>query len=277
MDYDFNEKNIWRRQVWNDVATRFKKAKLLRKAVVLYLPGPDDLDRPVALSKGFVAENLIGVERDIGIVRKLRKSGRLVIHGTLSQVVGSWPHSHAINCIMADYCCCPCSEMFKFIMVAISNGCMAEYGRIVVNGQRGRETGYARAFRMSMENELPRKHRGALIHTFTRNWIIGCIENNLTGTRDLATVCSEDAWNRHHKQVDCFMDARLFSYRSSVVMDSVAFNTPFTTPAGDRPHVAIDFTGKSTFSKKVRRQIQSVLAVRTMRKRGILSPCTSGD
>ena len=65
VDYTSKPKEIWRRWVWNRVAERinlsitgFKRSE----AFGLYLVGPDDLDRPVAMEKGFLSLNLIAVE-----------------------------------------------------------------------------------------------------------------------------------------------------------------------------------------------------------------------
>jgi hypothetical protein len=75
MNYKFGTKANWRRWQWNRIVERL--AVPVRDAVVVYLAGPEDLDRPVALSKGFRPDNLIAVDRDGDVVKQLRMNGTL--------------------------------------------------------------------------------------------------------------------------------------------------------------------------------------------------------
>lgn len=78
MDYDFGQKRNWRRWLWNRISERAKM-----EGLILYLPSREDLDRDLALARGFKNGNLIGVERDASALTALRRSGVLAIHGDI--------------------------------------------------------------------------------------------------------------------------------------------------------------------------------------------------
>lgn len=59
-NYNFDEKNKWRIWNWNRIRERLTCKP--RDALVLYLAGPQDLDRAVAMRKGFDPLNMIAVE-----------------------------------------------------------------------------------------------------------------------------------------------------------------------------------------------------------------------
>jgi len=101
VDYDFSTKRHWRRTMWNAIKERLSVPA--SEAVVLYLPGPTDEDRAIALSKGFRAENLFAVERDRGVVKELRAAGSLVIHGDFLEVAQSWPVGHRCDVLFSDF------------------------------------------------------------------------------------------------------------------------------------------------------------------------------
>lgn len=101
MDYKFGTKANWRRWAWNRIAELVPER---RSARVLYLPGPDDFDRPIARSKGFLDKNMIGVELD-GITReRLRKKGVRTVDGNINDVVLGWPMDQPIGVCFFDYC-----------------------------------------------------------------------------------------------------------------------------------------------------------------------------
>ncbi len=97
-------KDDWRRWLWNRFADCIPMHKR-SSAVGLYLPGADDAEMPVATSKGFNARNLIGIESDNEITRKLRKNGRLVVNDDLINTIWSWPNDWPIKFMSLDLCC----------------------------------------------------------------------------------------------------------------------------------------------------------------------------
>ena len=82
--YKNGNKNQWRRTAWNLLT---EKTKDRANAVVLYLPGSTDLDRPEALRRGFKFNNLIAVERDAKVAAVLRQRGVPTIQGDLMSVL----------------------------------------------------------------------------------------------------------------------------------------------------------------------------------------------
>ena len=86
-DYTRKPKEEWRRWVWNRVTERIPKVardgSRRADATVLYLVGPNDLDREVALSKGFRGFNVIAVDIDEECIVKVRKAHNLGICGRL--------------------------------------------------------------------------------------------------------------------------------------------------------------------------------------------------
>lgn len=100
IDYKYGQKNHWRRQVWNQI--REWTPRHPKDSVVLYLAGDADLDRPVAISKGFKPANLIAVERDRKVVQSLRQRRVTVIPENLVDVLDEWPTSPNIDVLFAD-------------------------------------------------------------------------------------------------------------------------------------------------------------------------------
>lgn len=103
-DYCFDDKNRWRVMMWHKIAARCGKLGRLRDAVTLYLPGPQDNDRDVAVRKGFSNQNLIAVDVQKAHVEALRASGVPAIHGELTEVLMNWRHSSAPSVVFGDFC-----------------------------------------------------------------------------------------------------------------------------------------------------------------------------
>jgi len=85
MKYNFDQKHKWRFWVWNNVVKMLKVP--VEEAIVLYLPGHGDFDRKEAISRGFNPDNLIGVERDPAIIKKLRARGANVIDADIFDIL----------------------------------------------------------------------------------------------------------------------------------------------------------------------------------------------
>lgn len=99
VEYKNGQKNNWRLHLWNRIAEIVKDK---RNAAVLYLPGDRDLDSFVAQRKGFRSANLIAVEHNKAVVKKLRASKRTVIPGDLLAVMLNWPAAHRVGVVIAD-------------------------------------------------------------------------------------------------------------------------------------------------------------------------------
>jgi hypothetical protein len=71
-DYDVGPKNHWRRTIWNEILRR--TAGQEKENLILYLAGPQDLDRKVALQKGVPDQNLVAIPKDTGGVYEQRQT-----------------------------------------------------------------------------------------------------------------------------------------------------------------------------------------------------------
>jgi len=132
----------------------------LSDAVVLYLSGPDDIDREVALSKGFKNHNLIAIDKEPEYINKVRQAGNLGLCVGLGPVISSWGKEPKINVIIADFCCGITGTVRDFIDdLLLSNGIGA--GCILaVNLMRGRDKESKWIRRAYPET----KHRGELFY-----------------------------------------------------------------------------------------------------------------
>lgn len=135
-EYKFGNKNNWRRWVWNRIAERTPNR---RDAVVLYLAGARNLDRPIAVDRGFRAVNMIAIERDADAVTALRASGQLAIRGTLNDVARNMPFTRRIAVLNADLTCGATGEVISLANYLITHPAFA--GAVFAfNLLRGRET-----------------------------------------------------------------------------------------------------------------------------------------
>jgi hypothetical protein len=162
LDYKFSSKNHWRRTIWNDVLRRTNGRE--KKEVILYLPGKDDLDRNVALSKGVPDNNLIAVEKNKENVKSLRKKGVNVIEGDLFSVVESWSSSKKICAILADIC----SGVEPSVLNIFSSISLRESAResvLMLNMQRGRDPRTSK-LRDQTSNEFCGSFYGAMIDLY---------------------------------------------------------------------------------------------------------------
>lgn len=108
--YKFGIKNNWRRQIWNEISSRIKVPK--KEAIVVYLAGKEDLDRKVAIEKGFKPYNLIAIDRDKDVIDHLKSRGVLAIQGDLFDVIKGFCGN--IDVLVADMCCGVTDEVYEF-------------------------------------------------------------------------------------------------------------------------------------------------------------------
>lgn len=159
-DYDFGPKNKWRREVWAEISRRMTPVSR-RQSIVVYLAGEEDLDRRIAVSKGFGPENLIAVEKDESVAESLRKRGVNVIVGDLVDVLVGWSRKKPAGVVVADLC-----ESLTWDVVRLfpaSSMATGGNGVLALNIKRGREVGQfsklARDFRRDNGFAF---HRGAM-------------------------------------------------------------------------------------------------------------------
>jgi hypothetical protein len=238
-DYRFGTKAQWRRTAWNRIVERLIVHP--RDAVVLYLAGEQDLDREVALRKGFRANNLIAVERDSRVVSVLRANGVLTISGNIVEIVRAWPRERKVNVIFADLCDDIRSTNGP-LLGGLINAAFAG-AVIAVNFMRGRSKQAGDLVKLNTATfgeEM--KHRGfafsALYAEILRRWC---------GFNDDDIKAAAPLINPH-----------MLSYKSSAGMlfDSVVFT-----------NIATDDGTDSEKGNVLRRKIAATLAHQTMREK----------
>jgi hypothetical protein len=101
-DYKSGPKNNWRRSVWNEVLSRTNGRE--KTEFVLYLAGPQDLDREIAISKGVPAENLIGIDWDQRNVKGVTGKRGCAVAGDALDVLWSWPENRPVCAVLLDFC-----------------------------------------------------------------------------------------------------------------------------------------------------------------------------
>jgi hypothetical protein len=220
-NYKFGPKNNWRRTIWNEISSRVGKDK--RDGIVLYLAGLEDLDRAVAVEKGFHPNNLIAIDRDQRVVDAMRAQGKLAIKGDLSSVIAHWPHDLPIAAIVADFCCGLEKSIFvdfvgSLTWAPLHPGCV-----VAVNLQRGRdpwwfsETG--RQIYAINANGEKTKHRG--------KFLAFCVANTFAISFGAYAERDADLCTKRAREVLKMMGPRYFEYKSgNLSMDSFVLSWP---------------------------------------------------
>lgn len=278
-EYKFGPKNNWRRSVWNDVVGRLGHDRT--KSLVLYLAGPDDLDRSIATSKGIPSHNLIAIDRSQRNVDKVRKERALAVRADVVEVLKAWPKERPVGAVMLDLCC-----GLEMNLVYGLNDVLHRFpfrtSVIMVNLQRGRD---------ASSGELRRLGAGVSAH------ILGRCAPKLGGDIALSQKNRAVAFYGAHNgglipkllqyfrrdintpgQVDAVVDATFeiqqptfYTYRSgTLVFDSVVFNA-----LGMLSWPGLEWLDANTDDligrdRDVSRRISATLAVRTARLRGAI-------
>lgn len=133
--YKNGAKNQWRRTAWNAIADGVQDRA---NALVLYLPGSTDLDRPEAMRRGFKPANLIAVERQPEVCELLRAEGATTICGSLTEVLEAWPVHVPVRCVVADFQCGMTDDVRRFEQLCCLHPALAQC-TVLVNLQRGRD------------------------------------------------------------------------------------------------------------------------------------------
>jgi hypothetical protein len=109
-----------------------------KKEIILYLAGPEDLDRKIAIKKGVPEHNLIAVENDPKTVKILRGRGVNVIEGDLRKVVQNWSREKRLCAIVADFCC-GIDKLSKDVFEVMRIKSTTVDAVLAINLQRGRD------------------------------------------------------------------------------------------------------------------------------------------
>lgn len=137
-DYDNPQKNMWVRSFWNQVLRKTKGRE--QSEVVLYLAGPDDFDRHVAIQRGVPSQNLIAIDRNRNNIQSVRESGNAGICADVMDVLTTWPRSTPVCAIVLDFCqgFQRLGELRRMMEVQMSNPALSR-AVIAINMQRGRD------------------------------------------------------------------------------------------------------------------------------------------
>lgn len=156
-NYKFGSKNNWRRTVWNRIVERL--AVPVRDAVALYFAGPQDRDREIAIQKGFRPHNLIAIDRDCEVTKRIRAAGNLCIDADAVQIVKNWT-GLKVDAIHADYCSGLTGGPIELIDALTYNGLFCR-AVVSVNLMRGRESHKPESFNGGLYDLYGRgNHRG---------------------------------------------------------------------------------------------------------------------
>lgn len=281
-DYKVGRKNQWRREVWNCIDERLAVAP--RNAVVLYLAGPADLDRPLAIRHGFDANNMIAVERNASAVKSLRLNRALTIHDDFLSACYLWPSNTDVHVVFGDFCNgLPIVQWSRIAQLwtapHLNNAVFA------FNFLCGRENNNSfqyieqwRAIRGDGYEE--EKHRGLMVYTeyvsFMFEGILGMLEHSPNHALTRRKTATQKEWDEYHKEfqrmtlgIEAFTRPKLMSYRSEKqTFNTVIFRNPMGAIKGfnniDEVRVSCDLRAKG---HPTRRKISAILAHRTMRAR----------
>lgn len=103
-NYKVGPKNNWRRTIWNEVLAR--TAGREQTELVLYLAGPQDLDREIAEEKGVPRQNLVAIDKSLANVTMVRSGkGAPAIQADIYEVLSSWPNDRRVCAVLLDFCC----------------------------------------------------------------------------------------------------------------------------------------------------------------------------
>lgn len=270
-NYKFGQKNNWRRAVWNDIASRITDKK---NSMVGYLSGLEDLDRKVAIEKGFNPNNLIAIDKSKKITEELRKKGKISFHGDMQDFLLSWTGHPKINVIHADLCGPLNNAALNIARMAICS--ISDGGVISLNLLRGRDKvsnllrstmhTYIEYFFEDYELEDIHLHRGKQLYLMLNSWAL--LEKSNARSIDAST--NYQKWFREgiFKKEKLNINPQFRSYKSKcngamLVFDSIIFNNKF----------GISFSNYESdkYVMTETQQISALKAIRTMRINGRLS------
>jgi len=255
--------------MWNRISEKLKESNIEPKnATVVYLPGPKDRDRPIAIGKGFNANNLIAIDSDEKIITQLKSEGKIAYNGMLSDVLVSYPKK--IDVVFADMCGGLSRVTFSTLNSIVVSSSLHGDSVIAVNLLRGRENGKALNYLKYIRHMSHcGKHRGHVLFCAYVNEVFTRLGRD--GTK---------AWLEHLKGlhvddvIEHLLKPSFYSYKSdgskgsNLYMDSVIFKRNHTMPTNTQ-----DFIRTYPELKKHYRSLIALEATRTKRKTGVLPHC----
>jgi hypothetical protein len=101
-NYKVGPKNNWRRTVWNEILRRTNGRE--QTEIILYLAGPQDLDRAIAVEKGVPTQNMVAIDIDCDNVASVRQQRLPVLSSDVFAVLRAWPKSQPVCAVILDFC-----------------------------------------------------------------------------------------------------------------------------------------------------------------------------
>lgn len=166
-NYKFGRKNNWRRWQWNIITKTLKNlGKKPQDSICLYLRGPDDKDREVALQKGFKSNNMIAVDINKENIKAAKQNGNNAIFIGLGPLLSLWGKQPKIDIIVADFCCGMTETVKEFINDLLLCEGLTDHCILAINLLRGRDPNIK-----IIQEVVPIKHRGML---FMKEFVYRC-------------------------------------------------------------------------------------------------------
>jgi len=163
-DYRNNTKETWRNWAWNraielqpELRDRRRRTpanirRVLANKTAIYLVGPEDLDRQVAIAKGFRNENLIAIDVEKENIARVRKAGGIGVCCDIADAILAWQQEQ-IDIVMADFCGGISTNLWRLLHSMIISQNVGGHSVLCVNMLRGRD-GQSNQLREDLWNYL---------------------------------------------------------------------------------------------------------------------------
>lgn len=139
-EYNFREKNSWRRWQWKKIKRKIMSYGIYPKdAVVLYLAGEKNYDWPAARHCGFKYKNMIACEINKNATKELRTKKVNVVNCGLSDAILYWGNTIRIDVIVADFCGGFTKDLHNFTMSLFGSKGISYNCVLSINLLRGRD------------------------------------------------------------------------------------------------------------------------------------------
>jgi len=239
--------------MWNEVLARVGDRR--RRHPILYLAGPADIDRDIAMQKGVLGQNLIAIDKYPANVEAIRRRGYPSIRGRIEDVLRAWPDDWPVSAVLLDYC----SGLEPTVLVALEAMLFRRPfsgTEVVINLQRGRDASTnshrARVGQVLLSRDKNPKHRGLIVAYSLMEMLC----NLRLANGDLPDASTA------LRRVECLyrsLNWRTFEYRSETrqTYDSLVLTVP--------PEITATSAWSCVGPVKLRNEIRALRAVRTRR------------
>ena len=260
-NYKFGQKNNWRRTLWNEIFRRTGGRE--KQELILYLAGPQDLDRIVAEQKGAPTNNLIAIDRSAQNVTSIRSSGHSAINADALDTLRAWPENRPVCAVVLDFC----SGLLNDDEMSLLTGLMLVHPSLknavfAVNFMRGRDGHRVAKYLLDLVGQAE-DHSVAM-----KLGLISPLHRGLAFTKAIALQVAKLLVANGHvfdsaasDRLFRYLSPKWFSYRSStLVFDSVVLS-----PLNLNTAVAGGLDALWPKDAATARKISATLAIRTRR------------